>query len=1149
LSAVSSNSITTIVPVIVNPRSHAPSQSYRSAEAQLEVWLSSLQSTAANCAYNQISSLTFTGELNKAALKKAFAKVVERHPSLRTTFSSDGQQANVFSSLPFGYRETDLSGCGDSLQEALSAVIREEAHTPFDLIEGPLVRLVLQTLSPTEHKLTVTAHHIVQDGWSLSVICKDLGYFYDVLTGIDRQPLPPACTYKKYSEEMQRYFESEAGQADEAFWINQFADQIPVLDLPIEKSRPPLRTYNGARYDHLISKELLERVRALGAKHGCSLFNVMLASFNAFVARISGNDDFCICIPTAGQAAMDQLELVGHCVNAIPLRSKVDINASFIDYLKSSRTTFLNAFDHQRYSYGTLLRKLAPPRDPSRPPMLSISFNIDQTIDVSKMGFGELGVDITLEPRAFENFEWFINGVIQADKSIEMQVQYNSDLHTKRSMQFYMEGYATFLAEIASNPQRRIADFHCMSVPQRQQVIVDWNATEMEYPTESTLHQEFSRQARATPDKVAVCFNDTSLTYAEVESSSNQIARYLSKQGVAAGDLVGICVERSAQMLVNLYGILKSGAGYVPLDPAYPSERLQYMCEHSGLKLIVTQEALMQRVAEFNKPMIAIDLVEAEIRKQDAGACNHRTGPSDICYVIYTSGSTGKPKGVQVPHGAVVNFLYAMQQTPGFGPDESVLAVTTLSFDIAVLELYLPTVSGGRVVILDSITAADGSKLAHQLEAHNISLLQATPATWRLMIQAGWAGKRDLKVLCGGEPMPSDLVGPLLERCSELWNMYGPTETTVWSAAFQITNAADPILIGKPIGNTQIFILDALGNEAPVGCEGEVFIGGAGVTCGYRNQPDLTDERFVANRYRNPFKNYVNDKIYKTGDLARYTFDGNIQFLRRNDKQVKVRGFRIELGEIELALKRHPAIEQNVVIVREDKPGDARLVAYLITRSDTTVTPAQLRDHLREMLPSYMVPQHFIELERMPQTNNGKIDYKALPAPLVDGCQDAAELESPTTDAQKYLAGVWSEVLELDEIGINETFFDIGGHSLLVMKVITKIFEATQVKLGPQEFLISTLEQLALKLEGCGKFPGQIVGKIDSGDATTASTNNAWNQATGKTQLDAVAPQSNAPASATEIRINSESNRSQPEADRDANRTQKVFRVLKGFWN
>ena len=1146
MSTVNTFSTTENIAVTVGPQSDIEKR-FAMTEAQLEVWLSSTQSAEANCAYNEISSLVIKGNLDTDVLKKAIDKVVERNALLRSNFSANGQEVLVHKAARYDFKSLDLSESG---VEAQSEVIKEQATTPFDLVEGPLLRVVLQKISDSHHKLTFAAHHIVLDGWSLAIFCRDLGYYYDTLRGISREPLPAVHNYVEYAEKMEAYFNTEAGRQDEAYWLDQFADEIPVLDLPIEHSRPSLRTYTGSRYDHQFSTELIEKVRKVGAKSGCSLFNVMLAAFNAYVARISGYDDFCVGIPTAGQAALDCPNLIGHCVNTMPLRTKVDINTPFVDFMKESRNALLDAFDHQRYSYGTLLRKISPPRDPSRPPMLSVSFNLDPTIDTSEMGFEGLAIDVLVEPRSFENFEWFINGVINKDKSVEMQVQYNADLYSNQSVEFYFTGFATFLEELAADPNQNIASFNVMSVPQRELSIVDWNETLMDYPLDATLSSEFSRQAAETPDAVAVKFENVDegktveLTYAQVESRSNQIARFLKSKGVQAGELVGICVERSEQMLVNLYGIMKAGAGYVPLDPAYPSDRLQYMCDHSGLKLIVTHSSLTERVSEFNKPQIAIDTEAATIDSMDSSSVENSASPNDICYVIYTSGSTGKPKGVQVPHGAVVNFLYAMKQTPGFTADDSVLAVTTLSFDIAVLELYLPTIFGGSVVILDSLTAANGSKLCEQTVKHDITLLQATPATWRLMIQVGWTGKQDMKVLCGGEPMPQDLVGPLLQRCSELWNMYGPTETTVWSAAFQITDADAPILIGKPIGNTQIYVLDPNGNEVPVGCEGEVFIGGAGVTLGYRNRQDLTDERFISNRYRNPFTNYVSDQLYKTGDLAKYRFDGNIQFLRRNDKQVKVRGFRIELGEIEQNLKSHPAIEQNVVVVREDTPGDARLVAYLITKSGQTVSPNQLRDHLRESVPYYMVPQHFVFLDAMPQTNNGKIDYKALPAPSAETV-DPADIAMPNTPAEKYLASVWEEILELDDIGLNDTFFDIGGHSLLVMKVITEVHEKTGVKLGPQDFLISTLEQLADKLSDSTMFEGQateeptaLEAPVPAAVATPQPIEVAKTEV-AKTQVssESVQPETNETETKTSETKTSEA------------KTNGVMKMLKGFWD
>ncbi len=1048
---------------------------YPATEAQLEVWLSSGQSIEANCAYNEISSLTIRGDLNRQQLESAIAKVVERNDSLRSTFSPDGREVIVHRTARYDFEFVDWSELSvTDLEVKKLEVAQKQACTPFDLVEGPLLRIVLQKISDAEHRMTFSAHHIVLDGWSLWVFCRDLGHFYDSLQGKPGKPLPDANQYEAYSRKMAEYFESSAGRADEAYWVEQFSDTIPVLDLPIEGTRPALRTYYGRRYDHTFSTTLMERVRKLGAKSGCSLFNTMLAAFQAYLARLSSSNDFCIGIPTAGQAAMDHPNLIGHCVNTMPLRTQVDVTLPFNEFMKHSRRQLLDALDHQRYSFGTLLRKLAPPRDPSRPPMLSVSFNIDPAINTDELGFDGLDVELQIEPRMFENFEWFINGVIKPDKSIEMQIQYNADLYSSQSVSFYFEGFEAFLTALVDNHEARIDELPTMSLAQRETVICKWNDTSRDYPNNSTLHIEISRQSQQTPGKVAVEFADKQLTYQQLEQQSNRLAHYLQSNNIGAGDLVGVCVERSHNMLVYLLGINKSGAGYVPLDPAYPAERLKYMCDHSQLKLIITEASLVEHVSAFGKPHLAIDEAVAEIDSFDSSPVESGVGPADACYVIYTSGSTGKPKGVCVPHGAVVNFLYSMQNSPGFTANDSILAVTTLSFDIAVLELFLPVAFGGKVVIADQATTLDAIKLAESIEAHDISLLQATPATWRMLIQSGWTGKQDLKALCGGEPMPADLVAPLLERCHELWNMYGPTETTVWSASHQITDAHAPILIGKPIGNTQIYILDSNGREVPVGAEGEVYIGGAGVTLGYLHQPEMTDERFVHNPYFDPFADYVNHRLYKTGDLAKYRFNGNIQFLRRNDKQVKVRGFRIELSEIEKNLKSHPAIEQNVVMVREDSPGDARLVAYFVANPGVSVSQKELRDHLRAALPAYMIPQHFVPLQQMPQTNNGKLDSKALPVPTSGTAAEAVVDDRPRTAPEKYLAGIWQELVEVDDVSVHDNFFELGGHSLLVMQVITRVQEDTGIRLGPQDFLIGSLEQLADQIATAACFAGDV---------------------------------------------------------------------------
>ena len=921
---------------------------------------------------------------------------------------------------------------------------------------GPLLRVRLQRLAPDRHLLTFTAHHIVMDGWSLWLFCRDLGHLYDAEVSGKPAGLPEGQSYREYVETMTDYEQSEASRQDAEFWMEPFTEDLPTLHLPTDRPRPSLKTFSGSRYDHVIDADLVAALRAAGGKAGCSLFHTLLAAFEAFLCRVTGQSDVCVGIPAAGQNATDLPEVMGHCVNSLPIRSHVDTGTPFIELARQVRGRVLDAMDHQRFTFGSLLRKLSPPRDPSRPPIIQVMFNIDPELNSEELGFAGLEVTVSVEPRMRENFEWFINGVLRQDGALELQCQYNTDLFDPESMAETFESFESFLVDAAKSPTAASKDLRLLSHRQAKRTIVEWNDTEFAYPSDATVHQEVSRQAAATPDQVAVTFGSTQITYAELDRRANQLAHQLQARSVRRGDLVGVCLERSEHLPAALLAVMKCGAGYVPLDPSYPSERLKYMCEHSGLKIVVTSAALRPQVLELGPAALVLE----EAISSSAQPPQVQVQPSDIAYVIYTSGSTGKPKGVRVPHGAVVNFLYSMGRTPGFDASDRLLAVTTPSFDISVLELFLPLIHGAQVVIADETTLANGQALGQRLEESGITVLQATPATWRLLIDSGWSGREGLRAFCGGEPMPADLVRPLLQRVDELWNLYGPTETTVWSSAFRVREP-DLIRIGKPIGNTQIYVLDEHRQPVPIGVAGEVFIGGAGVTQGYLNREDLTAERFVDNPYFNPFAEYVNHRLYRTGDLARWRHEGELEFLRRNDKQVKVRGFRIELEEIEHRLREHPGIAQAIVTVH-DQSGDARLVAYMIHDAQAP-TASELRDHLRQTLPHYMIPQHFVELDSFPKTNNGKLDYKSLPAPDGVGGSDA-EFVAPESYQETLLAQLWCEALGVESVGINDNFFSLGGHSLLVIRVIARVEEETGFRLSPQDFLMGSLEQLARQL-------------------------------------------------------------------------------------
>ena len=561
------------------------------------------------------------------------------------------------------------------------------------------------------------------------------------------------------------------------------------------------------------------------------------------------------------------------------------------------------------------------------------------------------------------------------------------------------------------------------------------------------IHQLFEEQAQRRPDAAAVISGTQSVTYKELNERSNRFAHYLRGLNVGPGKLAGICLERSAEMLIALLGILKAGAAYVPLDPDFPRDRLEYMAKDARLSVLVTQKSLVSVMQATNATTVCIDTEAEQIKKLSAESpgqlqAEQMSGPEDLAYVIYTSGSTGTPKGVQVHHSAVVNFLCSMAQKPGISEDDILVAVTTLSFDISVLELFLPLSQGACTVIASRDVAADGKLLLQTLQKTKATVMQATPVTWRMLIGAGWNGSPQIKVLCGGEAVPRDLANELIDRSPSVWNMYGPTETTVWSTSCQLQDKQGPVMIGRPIANTPVYILDQHLQPVPLGVSGELYIGGAGVSRGYLNRPDLTEKAFV----KNPFSPDPSAVMYKTGDLTRYYANGNIEFLGRIDQQIKIRGFRVELGEIETVLLEHPSIKQGVVIVREDRPGDARLVAYMVHAEGLKIDSRELRQFLRKKLPDYMIPQHFVELDTLPRTPNGKINRKALPKP--DASMQADDnYKEPQTAIEKQLAAIWADILGTKRVGLNDSFFELGGHSVLAIQVVSAVRDSLSVDL------------------------------------------------------------------------------------------------------
>jgi amino acid adenylation domain-containing protein len=1015
-----------------------------STEAQREIWLATRNGTEASLAFDESVSYRFRGELDLPAMRAALQDLVDRHDALRCTFSTDGLTLCVSSSFALAVPLTDLSGLPPGEQERrLADRLARHVDEPFDLEHGPLVRAEIVRRDARDHVVILTAHHIVCDGWSFWLLTRDLAALYSARSHGRAHSLPPAESFADYAIDQGRREQTPETQADEAYWLGRFSDHVPVLDLPTDRPRPPRKTYASEREDYLLDATLVEQVKKVGARSGASFFNTLLASFNVLLHRLSGQTDLVVGIPAAGQSVGGHDTLVGHCVNLLPLRTRIEPATRFDDLLKNVRTTLLDAYEHQQYTYGTLLQKLPLDRDPSRLPLVSVIFNIDQALAGEGRGFEGLDFEFASNPRRFENFDLFVNAM-EAGGALRLECQYNSDLLDRATMRRWMAAFESLLRAFVEDPARSVVQAPLLG-DEEKETLSAWNAASAApFPDSYCVHELIAERAARTPERVAVEADGQSLTYGELEARSNRLARRLRAAGVERETLVGLCLERTPDLLVGLLGILKAGGGYVPLDPAFPQDRLAFMVEDSGMKLVVVAGHLRERFQARSVETVVLDeererlalLSDAPLARDEGSPT-----PESVAYVIYTSGSTGQPKGVVVPHRCVVNLVTSVARTPGMSEADVVLAVTTLSFDIAVSEIILPLVVGARIVLVSREVAVDGERLKDAIARAGVTFIDATPATWRLLLAAGWRGSRDIKGICTGEAMPRDLAHDLVDRLGSLWNGYGPTETTVWSTFHEVTKPITRVLIGRPVANTQIHVLDADRQPVPVGVVGELWIGGAGVTRGYLNRPELTAERFIPD----PFSTALAARLYRTGDLARYQADGNLECLGRNDFQVKVRGFRIELGEIEATLATAAGVAQAIAIAREDRPGDVRLVAYVVPGPGAEVDGAALRQHLAGRLPEHMIPSHFVALNALPLLPNGKVNRKALPAPGLSAIESSADYVLPRTELERLLAAVWQETLAVPRVSVHDDFFRLGGHSLLAAQMVARLARTHQL--------------------------------------------------------------------------------------------------------
>jgi amino acid adenylation domain-containing protein len=966
------------------------------------------------------------GPLDLALLAARANGLVARHEALRTSFSMDHgrPEPTIAPVLQIDLGVTDLSAFADPSGEALRLATLE-ARRPFQLDDAPLLHVRTLRLGPTSHVLVVIVHHTIADGWSLGVFLREL------FAPTDPPPLP--IQYGDYAAWQRQGLASAQLQDQVTYWKGQLAGELPVLDLPTDRPRPARQTFPGATCRTQLSRTLSDAIRAVSSRHDATPFMTLVAGFQALLHRWTGQDDLVVGTPIAGRTQPETEPLIGAFINTLALRTDLSGDPSFTELLTRVRSVALAAYAHQDLPFEHLVAELRPQRDLSRTPVFQVMFILQNT-PLPDLRAGDLGLELLPLDRGAAQFDLTLV-VTQSNDGLETAFEYNTDLFDAATIERLAAGYQLLLEDAVAHPQKQISTLTIMREPERVQLLTQWNETTAPYPRDRRVHELFEAQVARTPTAIAVVCEDAQLTYRELDARADALAADLVARGVGPDVPVGICLDRSIELLVALLGVQKAGAAYLPIDPATPPERLQFMLRDAGARVLVTTHSLSRLEA------------------------TQHTTADDLAYVIYTSGSTGEPKGVCVRQRALVNLLCAMRDLVGIEPGDRLLAVTPVSFDIAALELYLPLICGATVVLATRDTTTSSRELHEAIARHDVRIMQATPAMWRLLLQGGWGRPPDperprLVALCGGEALTPELADALLPRVATLWNVYGPTETTVWSAAAKVERG-QPITIGRPIANTQLHILDAHLHPLPIGVIGELYIGGDGVSPGYLNRPALTAERFI---------DHFGQRLFRTGDRARRLSDGSIELHGRLDDQVKIHGFRIELGEIEAALNRHPAVRASAVVAPSRPDGARSLVAYVVPAGAQAPDRRELHAFLRGVLPAYMVPAVYVSLDELPLTPAGKADRRRLAA--AQPASDAVEFVPPQTPLERTLAALYAQVLGIAQVGIHDNFFDLGGGSIQILEIIVRA-QADGIQLTPDAFFeYQTIAELAESLAG-----------------------------------------------------------------------------------
>jgi amino acid adenylation domain-containing protein len=978
--------------------------------------------------YNIPIAVSLKGQLDADALQRAIREIIRRNESLRTCFAQENGVPHVVISedVQWSLQRIDLRPAAEEESSELIRYASRLAQEPIEITKAPLLRGHLLITGAESYVLVLTVHHIIFDGWSMGLFVHELEELYRAYATGAIPNLPPlTLQYTDFAIWQRQWLESGVLEQQLAYWKTQLAGAPPVVSFPADRRRPQVEMFRGARRKMVIPREVLQRFESLSQKHGVTLFMALLASFDVLLARYIGQEDVVVGSPSAGRNRSELSDVMGFFVNNLVLRTDLSGDPDFLTLLARVREVTLQAYEHQDVPFDQLVQALHPERSPDHTPLFQTMF-ILQNFPIERIempGLSQHPMEMEFSTARFDlTVEAFPH-----DGALDVYFDYNSDLYDDATIARLQAHYRAIIDAVVTDPTQKVSEIPLLSSAEKEELLFAWNRTEAEIPADVCFHHRFEQIAKTNPDRVALMADNEGITYGELNERADRIAAALRRRGAGPDQLVGVFLPRGADLVTALLGVLKSGAAYIPLDPVYPLGRIENILEDARPVAVITSTALMDNLPVAVEHTLCLDREGELPGSDDTEMPVVPVSQKNLAYVIFTSGSTGRPKGVQIGHRALLNFLDAMREEPGLTEKDVLLAVTTVSFDIAGLELLLPLYVGATVCI--ALQAGDPAILLRDLDRYRPTIMQATPATWKLLLAAEWRGDPHLKILCGGEALDVALAESLLVRCDELWNMYGPTETTIWSSAYRVQHlGAEAIPVGRPIRNTTFYVLDRLKQPVPQGVVGELWIGGEGLARGYLNRPDLTEERFL------PCQWAASDemRMYRTGDLVRYRDDGTLDFFGRADYQVKLRGFRIELGEIDNALGQIDSVISAVTLLNEDD-GEKRLVAY-IESQDEALSAAAIRDRLREGLPEYMIPASFVFLKKLPRLPNGKLDRSSLPKPEM-AKREGDSFMAPAAGMQQIVAQVFQEVLQVERVGADENFFDLGAHSLQMVRI------------------------------------------------------------------------------------------------------------------